>query len=221
MVKWPTRMAVQNVTDATFETEVLRAELPVLIDFYADWCQPCKQQTPIVEEVARELDGKLKVVKIDVDRSPGVANAFRIQSVPTLVLMAEGQIAGGQAGLVPKKTILEMVRPFLPANAAEVRPDELAQLIAQRRAVAVDIRDASSYARTRIPGAIHVAREDLEAKKAELAARDGRVRILYGRSGDDAKEAAEKLRAAGVDVGFLAGGFLHWEADGLEVERPS
>lgn len=214
-------MPVQTVTDATFETEVMQSELPVLIDFYADWCAPCKQQTPIVEEVARELEGKLKVVKIDVDRSPRVAGAFRIQSIPTLVVMMDGQIAGGQAGLVPKKTILEMVEPLLPANAAEVKPAELAQLLAARRAVAVDIRDASSYGRTHIPGAVHVAREDLEAKARELAPRDGRLRVLYGRSTEDAKEAAEKLRAAGVDVGFLAGGFLHWEADGFEVERSS
>lgn len=214
-------MPLQTVTDATFEAEVMRAELPVLIDFYADWCAPCKQQTPIVEEVARELEGKLKAVKIDIDRSPNVAAAFRIQSIPTLVVMMDGQIAGGQAGLVPKAKILEMVKPLLPANAAEVKPNELAQLIAQRRAVAVDIRDASSYARTRIPGAVHVAHEDLEKKKSELAPRDGRLRVLYGRSTDDAKQAAESLRAAGVDVGYLDGGFLHWEADGFEVERPS
>lgn len=214
-------MTVQTVTDATFEREVLRAELPVLIDFYADWCAPCKQQTPVVEEIARELEGKLKVVKVDIDRSPTVANAFRIQSIPTLVVMMDGQIAGGQAGLVPKATILEMVKPLLPANAAEVKTEELAQLLAQRRAVPVDIRDASSFARTRIPGAVHVSREDLEAKKTELSPRDGRLRVLYGRSTDDAKEAAEKLRTQGLDVAFLLGGFLHWEADGFEVERPS
>lgn len=214
-------MAVLTVTDATFEKEVMRSELPVLIDFSAEWCQPCKQQEPIVEEVARELDGKLKVVKIDVDRSPQVAAAFRIQSVPTLVVMLGGQIVGGQAGLVPKKVLLEMVRPLLPADAAEIRPDELAQLIAQKRAVAVDIRDASSYGRARIPGAVHIPRDQLEAKKKELTVRDGRVRVLYGRSTDEAKEAAETLREAGVNVGFLAGGFLHWEADGLPIERPS
>ncbi len=214
-------MTVLNVTDATFEKEVLRAELPVLIDFYADWCAPCKQQTPVIEEVARELEGKVKVVKVDVDRNPTVANAFRIQSIPTLVVMVDGQIAGGQAGLVPKATLLEMLKPLMPANAAEVKPDELAQLLAQRRAVPVDIRDASSYGRTRIPGAVHVAREDLEKKKTELSPRDGRLRVLYGRSTDEAKEEAEKLRAGGLDVAFLSGGFLHWEADGFEVERPS
>ncbi len=214
-------MAVLNVTDATFEKEVLREQLPVLIDFTADWCAPCKQLAPIVEEVARELDGKLKVVKVDIDRSPTVATAFRIQSVPTLVVMAQGQIAGAQAGLVPKKVILEMVKPVLPTNAAEVKPSELAQLLAQRRAVPVDIRDASSHGRTRIPGAIHVPQSDLESRAKELVPRDGRLRVLYGRSTDEAKEAAEKLREAGVDVGYLEGGFLHWEADGLSVERPS
>src|SRR5690606_34271728 len=101
---------------------------------------------------------------------------------------------------------------LLPADAAEIRPDELAQLIAQKRAVAVDIRDASSYGRARIPGAVHIPRDQLEAKKKELTVRDGRVRVLYGRSTDEAKEAAETLREAGVNVGFLAGGFLHWEA---------
>jgi thioredoxin 1/putative thioredoxin len=214
-------MPVLNVTDATFEKEVMRAELPVLIDFYADWCQPCKQQTPIVEEVSRELEGKLKVVKIDVDRSPQVAAAFRIQSIPTVVLMVEGQIAGGQPGLMKKGAILEMVKPFLPANAAELKPAELAQLVAQRRAVPVDIRDARSYGRARIPTAVHVPTEDLEKRGAELSPRDGRLRVLYGRGTDEAKDAATKLREKGVDVGYLEGGFLHWEADGLEVERPS
>ncbi len=214
-------MTVQNVTDATFENEVLRSELPVLIDFYADWCAPCKQQAPVIEEVARELEGKVKVVQIDVDHNPTVAGAFRIQSIPTLVIMAEGQVAGAQAGLVPKQTILDMLEPLLPASAAAVKPAELAQLLAQRRALPVDIRDASSFGRTHIPGAVHVAREDLETKKSELAPRDGRLRVLYGRSTDEAKEEAEKLREGGLDIAFLEGGFLHWEADGLEVERPS
>ncbi len=212
-------MAVLEVSEATFEQEVLRSELPVLVDLYAEWCGPCKQLSPLVEEVSNELKGKLKVVKIDIDRSPGIAQAFRVQSVPTLVVIAGGQIAASQPGLIPKAQILEMVRPHLPAQAGELKPSELAQLVAQERAVPVDIRDAASFSRYRIPGAVHVPREDLATRAGELAPTDGRVRVLYDRTTDAAREAAESLREAGVEVAFLDGGFLHWEADGLEVER--
>ncbi|MCB9591773.1 MAG: thioredoxin [Sandaracinaceae bacterium] len=214
-------MAVVEVTDRTFEQEVLRSDLPVLVDLYADWCQPCKQLSPIVEQVSNELSGKLKVVKVDVDKSPGVAAAFRVQSIPTLALIAGGQVADLQQGVLPKEAILEMVRPVLPADAAEVKPPELAQLIVQQRALAVDIRDARSFGRYRIPGAMNVPREELEARAAELRPTDGRVRVLYDRTTEGAKDAADKLRELGVEVAFLDGGFLHWEADGLEVERPS
>jgi thioredoxin 1/putative thioredoxin len=213
-------MPVEAVTDATFEQDVLRSELPVLIDFYADWCAPCKQLSPIVDEVARELEGKLKVVKVDVDRNPNVAAAFRIQSIPTLFVVHQGQVVGGQPGVVPKDAILEMVRPLLPADAAEIKPEELAQLVAQRRVVPVDIRDASSYGRARIPTAVHVGKDELQTRASELAPKDGRLRVLYGRTTEEAKEAADALRESGVEVGFLDGGMLHWEADGFEIERP-
>ena len=212
-------MAVQVVDDASFEREVLRSELPVLIDLHADWCEPCKQLAPIVADVARELDGKLKVVKVDIDRNPLVAQSFRVQSIPMLVVIHQGQVAGHHVGLLDKRGVLALVEPVLPAEAAEVKPAELAQLLELRRAVPVDIRDASAYARYRIPGAIHVPAADVESRADKLRPVDGKVRVLYSRSTDDAKELAEKLRAKGVEVGFLAGGFLHWEADRLEVER--
>ena len=212
-------MPVEEVTDATFEQDVLRSELPVLIDFWADWCQPCKQLSPIVEEVARELEGKLKVVKVDVDRNPNVAAAFRIQSIPTLFVVHQGQVVGGQPGVIPKEAILEMVRPLLPADAAEVKPDELAKLIQMKRVVPVDIRDAATYARAHIPTAVHVAHDQLSAKASELSPKDGRLRVLYGRSTEEAKAAADELKELGVEVGFLDGGMLHWEADGFDIER--
>lgn len=212
-------MAVVPVTDQTFEKEVLRSELPVLIDLYADWCQPCKQLSPIVEEVSRELEGKLKVVKIDVDRSPMVAQSFRVRSIPMLVVVHEGQVAAHQMGLVDKQTILKMVEPLLPRGAAEVKPVELAQLIARRRAQPVDIRDTHSFGRYRIPTAINIPADQIMTRLAELKPTDGRVRVLYGRSGDEAKALVDTLTQKGVQVAFLAGGFLHWEADGLEVER--
>ena len=212
-------MPVLSVTDATFEQEVLASELPVLIDLHADWCAPCKQLAPIVAEVAEELAGKLKVVKIDVDHNPAIAQSFRVQSIPMLVVIAGGKVAGHHMGLLDKRGLLELVKPLLPADAAEVNPAELSQLIAAGRAVAIDIRDASAFARYRIPGAQHMPAEDLIDRAKDLSPGDGRLRVLYARSTDDAKDKADKLREQGIDVGFLSGGFLHWEADGLEVER--
>lgn len=212
-------MTVVSVTDTTFEQEVLQSELPVLIDLHADWCQPCKQLSPIVAQVAQELEGKLKVCSIDVDHNPLVAQTFRVQSIPMLVLFHQRQVVAHQMGVVDKQTILRMVEPVLPAEAAEVKPEQLAQLLQAGRAVPVDIRDAASFGRYRIPTAVNVPAERVVDQAAQLAPADGRVRVLYGRAGDEAKELAGKIRDKGVEVGFLAGGFLHWEADGLEVER--
>lgn len=208
------------VTEATFEREVLRSELPVLIDFHADWCQPCKVQSPIVDEVARELEGKLKVVKIDVDKAPRIAASFRVQSIPQLFVVDQGQVAAHHdRGVANKQQILQMVRPFLPTEGNELKPQDLAMLMQQRRVVPVDLREAAAYARYRIPGAVNIPAADLPSRAADLQPRDGRLRVLYARSGDEARDLAESLGKQGVQVGWLAGGFLHWEADGLPVER--
>lgn len=212
-------MPIPLVAERDFEREVLRAELPVLVDLYADWCQPCKQLTPILEQVATELTGKLKIVRVDVEKSPLIARSFRVQSIPMLVLLVQGRPVDQVVGLIDKKALLEMVQPHLPAAADEVAPKELQQLLKLGQVVPVDIREASVYARYRIPGAIHIPKEDVPKRASELAPNDGRLRVLYGRTSDDAKELAEKIRQGGIDVAFLAGGFLHWEADGGDVER--
>lgn len=212
-------MTVTKVTDTTFEKEVLRSEVPVLIDLYADWCQPCKQLSPIVEQLSRDLEGKLKVVKVDVDHSPRIAASFKVQSIPMLALVHQGRVVDQVVGLVDRKAIEEMVRPVLPAAANEVTPKDLAALIKARRVLPVDVREPAAFARYRIPGAVNVPAADVPAKAQDLLPRDGRVRILYGRTTDEARPLAEALRQQGVDVGYLAGGFLHWEADGLEVEK--
>lgn len=212
-------MPIPLVAEQDFEREVLRANLPVLVDLYADWCQPCKQLAPILEQVANELQGKLKIVRIDVEKSPLIARSFRVQSIPMLVLIAQGRPVDQVVGLVDKKTLLEMVQPYLPAAADEVNTKDLQQLLKLKRVVPVDVRDAATYARYRIPGAINIAKDDVLTRVRELVPNDGRLRVLYGRTSDDAKELAEKVREQGVEVAFLAGGFLHWEADGGEVER--
>lgn len=212
-------MATAVVTESNFEQEVLRSELPVLVDLYADWCQPCKKLEPILESLAQDNAGKLKVVRVDVEASPGLARSFAVQSIPMLVLIAQGRPVDQVMGLVDRKRLDELIAPHLPKPAGEVEPKDLAQLLATGRAVAIDVRSAPEFSRYRIPGAQHVDPASLLDQAQTLAPVDGRLRVLYSRTTDDAQEAAAKLLGAGVEVAFLKGGFLHWEVDGHEVER--
>ena len=96
---------VLQVTDATFEEEVVQSELPVLVDFWADWCQPCKMIAPIVEELATEYEGKVKFSKIDVDSNPHVASQFGIRGIPTLLVFDGGSAVEQVVGAVPKSVL--------------------------------------------------------------------------------------------------------------------
>jgi thioredoxin 1 len=98
---------VLEVTDNTFAQEVLQSTPPVLVDVWADWCGPCKAIAPIVEELAREYEGQLKVMKLDVDENPRTASAYRVQSIPTLLVFKDGKPAERIVGAVPKKVIVD------------------------------------------------------------------------------------------------------------------
>lgn len=102
-----------EVTDQNFETEVLNSETPVLVDFWAIWCGPCKIVAPVVEEIAREYDGKLKVGKMDVDANPDVAMRFGIRSIPTLMVFKGGKPVDQIIGAVAKKNLLDKITPHL------------------------------------------------------------------------------------------------------------
>lgn len=210
--------AAAYVTERDFEREVLRSELPVLLEFTADWCQPCKAIAPEVDAFARELAGKVKVVKVDVDKCPNIAQQLRVQSVPTFMVFAEGRIQDGAVGAIRKKKMQELVEPFLPRPAGALKPAELAQVLAARAAVPIDTRDASAFARAHLPGAAHMPIDELEGRLAELHMLSGQP-VLYCRSGDKTKEMSEKLAAQGLPVAFLEGGMLAWEAEGLPIER--
>ena len=93
------------VTDETFESEVVQAATPVLVDFWADWCAPCKIIAPIVEDLAEEYDGKVKFAKIDVDTNPKVATSYGIRSIPTLLIFSDGKPVGQVVGAVPKAVL--------------------------------------------------------------------------------------------------------------------
>jgi thioredoxin 1 len=94
-----------NVTDGTFEDEVIGSDVPVLVDFWADWCAPCKIIAPIVEELAGEYDGKVKFAKLDVDTNPRVATQYGIRSIPTLLIFSGGSPVDQVVGAVPKSTL--------------------------------------------------------------------------------------------------------------------
>lgn len=97
----------QLVSDNDFEAEVLKSPTPVVVDFFAEWCGPCKAMAPALDQVAEEMKGKVKVVKVDVDRSPAVTQQFRIQAMPTLMLFKDGKIANQHVGALVQKKKLE------------------------------------------------------------------------------------------------------------------
>jgi thioredoxin len=208
---------VQVVTDATFEQAVMNEHLPVLVDLYADWCGPCRQMAPVIAQLAEELAGRAKVVKIDVDRNPMCAQMFRASSIPMFVALNRGKVIGHQMGAVPKSALLQLLERVLPPDDAEVEPEELARQLVSGKAEAIDVRDPSAFARFRIPGAKNLPVADLDARKDELKG-GPKVPVLYGRA-DEAASVARQLRGEGFLVRFLKGGFLAWEAEDLEVER--
>ncbi len=209
---------VPYVTEREFEREVLQSELPVLMEFTADWCQPCKAIAPEVEAFARDYAGKVKVVKIDIDRSPVITQQLRVQSVPTFMVVAEGRIQDAVVGAVRRAKMQELVEPFLPRAAGAVKPPELAQLLASRAVTAVDTRDAAAFSRARLAGAVNIPLEEIPTRLAELYMLPGQP-VLYCRSGDKTKELSERLAADGTAAAFLEGGLLAWEAAGLPVQK--
>lgn len=105
--------SIIEADDDNFDAEVLRADRPVLVDFSATWCAPCKKLEPIVHDLALDFDGQLKVVKVDVDRAPTSAAKFAVLSVPTLLILSGGQVKDQVIGLVSKKELSDRIRKVL------------------------------------------------------------------------------------------------------------
>jgi len=104
---------IVELNDGNFEQEVLKSELPTLVDFWAPWCGPCQMMGPLLEEAAAECEGKIKVCKLNVDESMGVARNYQIQSIPTMILFDKGEAAKKIIGARPKKAFVEEFESWL------------------------------------------------------------------------------------------------------------
>lgn len=213
------RMAIPSVTEQTFERDVLRSELPVLVEFGAVWCGPCKVVAPELEALARDLDGKAKVVSVDIDRSPLLARELGVQSVPTFVVFDHGRPVNGKVGALKKPQLRELLEPFLPRPAGALKPEEVSELLKRGQVSLVDTREAAVFERSHIDGAVNIPIEEIETRLAELHMLNG-APVLYCRSGEKTKDLAAKLAQQGMPVSFLDGGVLAWESTGFELERP-
>jgi putative thioredoxin len=165
-------MAAIDVTDATFETDVLEKskEVPVVVDLWASWCGPCKTLGPILEKVIDATDGKVVLVKIDVDANPGLSQAFKVQSIPAVYAMKDGAVVDGFMGAYPESAVQQFVDGLLP-SAEEMAVSELIE--------------AGDEASLRIALSMEPANEDVIVALGELLVADGR--------GDEALELLERI----------------------------
>jgi thioredoxin 1 len=106
-------MKPTKVTDGTFDTEVLRSASPVLVDFWAEWCSPCKMIAPYLDELATEMDGKVSIAKLNIDENPQTPMKYGVRGIPTLILFKDGQVAATKIGALPKSKLKEWVESVI------------------------------------------------------------------------------------------------------------
>jgi thioredoxin len=214
-----TATALTTVTERNFEQEVLHSELPVLIEFSAEWCGPCKTVAPELRALSDELKGKAKIVTIDIDKSPMIAKQMRVQSVPTFIVFHQGRPVDGRVGALKRTELRDMLEPFLPRAEGALKPEEVAALLKAGRISLVDTREPAVFGRAHLPSALNLPLAEIESRLAELHMLPA-TPVVYCRSGDQTKELVARLAESGVQVAFLEGGVLGWEAAGLGLERP-
>jgi thioredoxin 1/putative thioredoxin len=207
------------VTERDFEQQVLLSEVPVLVEFMLETSAQCQALAPELEAFAKEMEGKIRIVKCDIEKSPMLARQLRLQQVPTFMLFVDQKLGDAQVGPLSRKQLRAMVEPFLPRLEGALKAREVAELLKQGVITPVDVRDAAAYGRAHLPSAKSLPAEEIETRLAELFMLPGQP-VLYDRSGEKTKDLVEKMAETGTPLAFLEGGILAWEAEGLPVERP-
>jgi thioredoxin-like negative regulator of GroEL len=208
-----------SVTERDFEQQVLLSEVPVLVEFMLETSAQCQAIAPELEAFAKEMAGKIRVVKCDIEKSPMLARQLRLQQVPTFMLFVDQKLGDAQVGPLSRKQLRAMVEPFLPRQEGALKAREVAELLKQGVIVPVDVRDAAAYGRAHLPNAKSLPSGEIETRLAELFMLPGQP-VLYDRAGEKTKDLVEKMAETGTPLAFLEGGILAWEAEGLPVERP-
>lgn len=209
-------MATVTVTDQTFQADVLESPTPVLVDFWAEWCGPCKQIAPTLERLSDEYEGRLVIAKMDVDQNRAVPSALRIQSIPTMVIFSGGRPVDVVQGALPEAHLRQFLEPHLGEPAEEgnvITVKKLADgLAAGRKYTLVDLRQPGDFARSHLRHALNILPEDLPSKLPELAGH-GPV-VVICRTGEESRAFVEAQTEAPVHLMSLEKGLLEWEGDG-------
>ncbi len=106
-------MSLAKVSDQTFEDDVIKASVPVLVDYWAEWCGPCKQIAPALEEIASEMDGRVNVAKLNIDENPQTPQKYGVRGIPTLMLFKDGQVAATKVGALPKGKLVDWLESVI------------------------------------------------------------------------------------------------------------
>ena len=211
-------MATIDVTDETFDQLVLESDTPVLVDFWAAWCQPCRLIGPIVEELSEEYAGSVVFAKLDIDKNPAIQARYRVSSIPLLVLFRRGQQPQAVQGAVPKQTLVAFLEKAVPGlgGATSIAPKQLKERLDRGDPIRIfDLRREQDFGRSHIRRSKVVAPEALAA--AVEAVPPEQTIVLVCRTGQVSKDAAKGLKASGKSILVLEKGLLEWEGAGLQT----